>query len=88
MYKLLWHDEAWEEYEYWQRQDSKTLKKINKLLEDIRRNGYKCSGKPEQLKNNLTGWWSIRIDKQNRIVFRINNDCIEILQCKTHYNNE
>lgn len=45
MYKLLWNNKAWEEYKYWQKQDSKTLRKINKLLEDIVRNGYKCSGK-------------------------------------------
>lgn len=84
----LWQDEAWEEYLYWQTQDKKTLKKINRLLDDIDRNGYHCIGKPEPLKGNLTGYWSVRIDEKNRIVFRINDNKIEIMQCGTHYKNK
>ena len=80
-----WHDKAWEDYLSWQNQDKKTLKKINRLLQDIDRNGYKCSGKPEPLSCNLAGYWSVRIDEKNRIVFRIIDDTIEILQCGTHY---
>jgi toxin YoeB len=83
--KKLWHDEAWEEYEYWQTQDKKTLKRINKLLKDIERNGYNCIGKPEPLTGNLTGYWSVKIDEKNRIVFRLDNEFIEILQCGEHY---
>ena len=79
--KKVWHDKAWEEYLYWQTQDKKTLKKINKLLTDIDRNGYNCTGKPEPLKENLSGYWSVRIDEQNRIVFRINGELLEIMQC-------
>ena len=86
--KLVWQDEAWEDYLYWQTQDKKTLKKINKLLSDIKRNGYNCSGKPEPLRGNLSGYWSVRIDEQNRIVFCINDDCIEIYQCGTHYGDK
>lgn len=69
MMRKLWHDEAWEEYLYWQSQDKKTLKKINRLLTDIDRNGYQCTGKPEPLGENLAGYWSVRIDekKQNCI---------------------
>ena len=85
--KKIWHDKAWEEYLYWQTQDKKALKKINNLLNDIDRNGYNCSGKPEPLKNNLSGYWSVRIDEKNRIVFRIVNNQIEIYQCGTHYKN-
>ena len=82
--RKMWHDEAWDEYIYWQSQDKKTLKKINKLLTDIERNGYNCIGKPEPLKGELSGYWSVRIDEQNRIVFRINNNNLEIIQCGTH----
>ena len=59
--RKLWHDEAWEEYLYWQSQDKKTSKKINRLLTDIDRNGYQCTGKPEPLGENLAGYWSVRI---------------------------
>lgn len=86
--KKLWDDNAWEEYLYWQTQDKRTLKKINRLLVDIDRNGYNCIGKPEALKGNLIGYWSVRIDDKNRIVFRINNNNLEILQCGSHYNND
>jgi toxin YoeB len=84
----IWSDNAWEDYLYWQTQDRKTLKRINELLKDIDRNGYKCKGKPEPLKGNLSGFWSVRIDQQNRIVFRIENGAIEIAQCRTHYGDE
>ena len=83
--KKVWHDKAWEEYLYWQTQDRKTLKKINRLLTDIDRNGYNCAGKLEPLKENLSGYWSVRIDEKNRIVFRISNDELEIWQCGSHY---
>lgn len=83
--KKLWEENAWEEYVYWQTQDKRTLKKINKLLKDIERNEYNCIGKTEPLRGNLSGYYSIRIDSKNRIVFRIINDNIEIIQCGTHY---
>ena len=84
----LWQDEAWAEYVYWQTQDRKTLRKINKLLEDIDRNGYQCAGKPEALSGNLAGYWSVRIDEKNRLVFRIKDNNIEIMQCGTHYRDK
>lgn len=83
--RKLWQDEAWEEYLYWQTQDKRTLKRINNLLKDIDRNGYQCIGKPEPLLGNLMGYWSVRIDERNRIVFRINGDNLEIVQCESHY---
>ena len=83
--KKIWHDDAWGEYVYWQTQDKKTLKKINRLLSDIDRNGYHCIGKPEPLKGNLSEYWSVRIDEKNRIVFRIANDVLEIVECGSHY---
>lgn len=76
---------AWEEYFYWQMQDKKTLKKINILLADIQRNIFVGIGKPEPLKGNLSGYWSRRIDEVNRLVYKVNNEQIEIIQCKGHY---
>ena len=71
--KKLWSDEAWEEYLYWQTQDKKIIRKINNLIKDIDRNVYYCTGKAEQLSENLAGYWSVRIDEANRIVFKIVN---------------
>lgn len=85
MTKLLWAAEAWEDYLYWQTQDRKTLKRINLLIQDVARNGYDGIGKPEPLRGDLSGWWSRRIDDTNRLVYRVNNNCIEIAQCRTHY---
>ena len=86
--RKIWDEDAWEEYLYWQTQDKKTLKRINQLLQDIDRNGYGGIGKPEPLRGDLQGWWSKRIDDSNRIVFRIHDDCIEILQCGSHYRDK
>ena len=80
-----WDDFAWEDYLYWQKQDKKTLKRINNLIQDIDRNGYDGIGKPEALTGNLQGYWSRRIDEKHRLVYRIKNNGIEILQCRTHY---
>ena len=86
--KLLWHDTAWASYKYWQTQDKKTLRRINNLLNDIERNGYNCIGKPEPLKGDKSGWWSVRIDDKNRLIFKIENETIEIAQCGTHYGDK
>lgn len=83
--RKLWHDEAWEDYLYWLTQDKRTLKRINQLLTDVDRNGYDGIGKPEPLKGDLSGWWSRRIDESNRLVYRIREGIVEILQCRTHY---
>ena len=80
-----WDDDAWDDYLYWQTQDRKTLRRINALLKDIDRNGYDGIGKPEPLRENLSGWWSRRIDDNNRIVYRIREGRIEIIQCGSHY---
>lgn len=85
MNNIMFTERAWEEYCYWQSQDKKTLKKINQLLTDIKRNEYTGIGKPEPLKNQLSGYWSRRIDDVNRLVYRISNNQIEIVQCKGHY---
>lgn len=87
MSNLVFTDKAWNEYCYWQSQDKKTLKRINLLLADIKRNNFTGLGKPEPLKNNFTNFWSRRIDESNRIVYRIHQGQIEIVQCKGHYKN-
>ena len=83
----IWFDEAWIDYIYWQTQDKKTLKRINNLIKDTERNPFEGIGKPEPLKGNLSGFWSHRIDDTNRFVYRINNDKLEILSCRGHYEN-
>ena len=85
MSEKIWSDDAWDDYLYWQTQDKKTLKRVNQLLQDIGRNGYMGIGKPEPLKGDLSGYWSRRIDEANRIVYRITDAAVEILQCKSHY---
>jgi len=74
----VWHDMSWEDYLYWQSQDKKTLKRINKLLQDIERNGYNGIGKPEPLKDDLSGFWSVRIEEGK----------LEITQCGSHYRDK
>ena len=86
--KKVWSDEAWEEYLFWQKQDRKTLKRIKLLLLDIDRKGFDGIGKPEPLKHELQGFWSRRIDEENRLVYRIYNEQIEIAQCGSHYGEE
>ncbi|MCR5125473.1 MAG: Txe/YoeB family addiction module toxin [Treponema sp.] len=86
--KIQFYEKAWEQFIYWQTQDKKTLKKINKLIEDINRNGNDGLGHPEPLKGNLSGFWSREIDEKNRLVYKIENDCIKIYQCKNHYDDK
>jgi toxin YoeB len=69
----------------WQDNDKKTLHRINRLLKDIERNPFEEIGKPEPLKHQLQGYWSRRIDETNRLVYRLENARIEIIQCRTHY---
>lgn len=81
----IWFDEAWEDYLYWQSQDKKTLKRINNLLKDTERNPFSGIGKPEPLKGEFSGFWSRRIDDTNRLVYRLQNEQLEILSCRGHY---
>ena len=84
---LLWEDRAWEDYLHWQTQDKKTLKRINTLIQDIKRNPFDGIGKPEPLKGNLGGYWSRRIDGTNRIVYFERDGIIYIVSCRGHYEN-
>ncbi len=78
-------DNAWEDYLYWQTQDKKTLKRINKLIKDIERTPFEGMGKPEPLRFNWAGYWSRRINDADRIIYSIEEDTINILGCKGHY---
>ena len=85
---LKWSDEAWDDYLWWQNQDRKTYTKINNLIRDIMRHPTDGIGKPEPLMHQLSGYWSRRIDKANRIVYIYEEDAdtVFITQCKFHYN--
>ena len=85
--KKIWYDKAWEEYLHWQTQDKKTLKRINSLLKDIDRNPFSGIGKPEPLTGNRQGYWSRRIDDENRIIYKIENNQLVIVQCGGHYDD-
>jgi len=81
----IFSDIAWDHYQYWVLNDRKILKKINDLIRDIERNGNFGIGKPEPLKNELSGFWSRRITDTHRLVYSIDEDCIYIAKCKGHY---
>ena len=82
---ITFTEQAFEEYLSWQGQDRKTLKRINALLQDICRSPFEGIGKPEPLKENLSGYWSRRIDDTNRLVYRMVDGQVEVYQCKGHY---
>lgn len=85
--RLAWYEDAWEDYVWCQTQDKKTLKRINALIRDTQRAPYEGIGKPEPLKNNLSGWWSRRIDDSNRLVYKVKDELLITAECKTHYVN-
>ena len=82
---LSWTKESWSDYVYWQSQDRRTLKRINKLIADARRTSFEGIGKPEPLKENLTGFWSRRIDESNRLVYAVDDNQITVISCRYHY---
>jgi len=83
--RIVFSKNAWEDYTSWQTEDKKTLKKINSLIKDIERNPYEGIWKPEPLKFDLAGLWSRRIDQTNRLVYRIEENDLQIFACKYHY---
>jgi toxin YoeB len=83
--QLAWTDEAWRGYVYWQTQDNKTLKRINKLITETKRSPFEGIGKPEALKENLSGFWSRRIDEPNRLVYAVTDTYLTIISCRYHY---
>ena len=88
--RIQWDFDAWEEYCDWQRVNKAALKKINQLIRDILRDPFDGLGKPEPLKEDLSGFWSRRIDERHRLVYRIDEESgnIQIAQCRGHYRDE
>ena len=82
---LAWTDEAWASYLYWQTQDKKTLKRINRLIQDTQRSPFEGIGKPEALKENLSGFWSRRIDDTHRLVYAVDDRYITVISCRYLY---
>ena len=82
---LAWTDDAWSDYVYWQGQDEKTLKRINMLITGTKRSPFEGIGKPEPLKENLSGFWSRRVDESNRLVYAVNDSHITVISCRYHY---
>jgi toxin YoeB len=83
--RIVFSKNAWEDYTSWQAEDKKTLKKINTLIKDIQRSHYDGIGKPEPLKFDLAGFWSRRIDIAHRLVYKIEENDLQIFACKYHY---
>jgi toxin YoeB len=83
----MWLPGGWEDYLYWQETDRKTLQRVNELIRDTLRNPTSGIGKPEPLKSNLKGWWSRRITQEHRLVYRIEEKTVIILQCRFHYDH-
>ncbi len=83
--QLVWTDKAWEGYLWWQTQDRKPLKRINTLIKDVKRDHFSGIGKPEPLRESLSGFWSRRIDETNRLVYAVDETHITIISCRKHY---
>ena len=83
--KLIFHEQAWEDYLYWQGQDRKMLKRLNGLIKECTRTPFDGTGKPEPLRGDLSGWWSRRLDREHRLVYRVEEDRLLIAQCRYHY---
>ena len=82
---ISWAEKAWEDYLYWQSIDRKTLKRINTLLREISRHPFEGIGDPEPLKHQWSGYWSRRIDREHRLVYKVTAENIIVVQCRYHY---
>ena len=83
---ICWSEHAWQDYIYWQKQDKSILSRINLIIKDIKRSNFEGIGNPEPLKHNWSGYWSRRINKEHRIVYKIlSNKEFVIAQCRYHY---
>lgn len=83
--KLIFSNEAWDDYLYWQKQDRKMVERINKLIQEVKREPFSGIGKPEPLKHALAGFWSRRITDEHRMVYRIEGDLLQLAQLRYHY---
>jgi toxin YoeB len=82
---LSWADNAWGDYLYWQATDAKILERINTMIKEIQRDPFRGIGKPEPLKHNWAGYWSRRINKEHRLVYKVSKETLFIAQCRYHY---
>ena len=82
---LSWAEKAWEDYLYWQQTDKTVLKRINTLIKDIKREPFDGLGDPESLKHKWSVYWSRRINREHRLVYRVKDDSLIIVQCRYHY---
>lgn len=78
-------ERGWQDYVFWTQTDRAKVKRVNRLIEDCKRDPFDGVGKPEPLKGNLSGWWSRRIDAEHRLVYRVRDDSVEIVQARGHY---
>ena len=83
--RLVFAPQAWEDYLYWQKTDRKQLRRIYDLINECSRTSYSGTGKPEPLRGSLASWWSRRIDREHRLVYRVEGDDLLIAQCFYHY---
>ena len=83
--RLIFSEQAWEDYLYWQKTDKKLLQRINGLIKEVSRTPYEGSGKPEPLKHALSGYWSRRINDEHRIVYKVADGDVLIAQLRYHY---
>lgn len=82
---IVFKSGAWQQYLYWQSHDKQVLKKINVLLKECLRHPFEGSGKPEALKNDLSGFWSRRINREHRLVYKVDGETLIIIHCRYHY---
>ena len=83
--KIVFHEKAWEDYLHWQRHGRKLLERLNELIKECTRSPFGGTGKPEPLKGSLSGWWSRRLNREHRLVYRVETDLLLIAQCRYHY---
>ena len=83
--KIIFLDSGWEDYLYWQATDKAMLKKVNAMIKEIERTPFEGTGKPEALRYDLAGWWSRRINLEHRLIYKIENNAVNISQCRYHY---
>ncbi len=83
--KIVFLSQGWEDYLFWQKTDKQILRKINQLIKETQRSPFEGAGKPEPLKHQLSGWWSRRINLEHRMVYKVDNNSLYILQCRYHY---
>jgi toxin YoeB len=83
--KLVFDEDAWDDYLHWQQHDRTLLRKLNRLIEECTRTPFDGTGKPEPLRGDFSGWWSRRITEEHRLVYRVEADSLLIAQCRFHY---